>query len=562
MRNLLIAAIGLALSMAIPAAALETALFVDGDGVRLRSQPSLESSVLGKLHRGDEVRIRSADGQWREVWVPKSRQVGWVAHWLLAQVPPEGNRRDIAYVDADRLNLRTGPGEAHGRKGILERGTQVDVIAYHEQWRKIRVPSNGEFGWVAGWHLKSTGSGGSSKPSYYGEHRWVGADRLNLRTNPSTGGEPMAVLLEGHKVYLMSMQGEWVKIRVEDGPIGWVHRDYLKTERPHGADGGLLGGDREADPDSTWGAPRWVGVDELYLRPGPDTENKPMAILTRGKKVYLMYLQEEWAQVHVHGGDIGWVFRDYLKQDPIEGYGGSIVAVTERQEEESYDTRLDSLIDSMSDDQAIVTKQGCNIRQGPGTGFSVIMKAGQYDRLTVHGQASGWLKITTAGGQQGWIASWLCSTRVEPPALPASEVPQPPSRAVVAGQGDPLGMGKRIAELALGQIGRPYVWGAESPSSGFDCSGLVYWSHGEVGIKMMRTTWDQWDDPRGKAVPTESLQPGDVVCFANTYRRGVSHVGIYIGDGEFVHAPGRGKPVRIDTLSSRSRSYCGARRFY
>jgi cell wall-associated NlpC family hydrolase len=83
-----------------------------------------------------------------------------------------------------------------------------------------------------------------------------------------------------------------------------------------------------------------------------------------------------------------------------------------------------------------------------------------------------------------------------------------------------------------------------------------------VGLKMMRTTWDQWDDPRGKAVPTESLQPGDVVCFANTYRRGVSHVGVYIGNGQFVHAPGRGQSVRVDNLSSRSRSYCGARRFY
>lgn len=562
MQRITIAAMLLCLAAAAPTHALETALFADGDSVRLRSAPSLEAGVVGTLHRGDEVRIRSGDGQWREVWVPRTRQVGWVAHWLLAEVPPEGVRREVAYVNADTLNIRKGPGERHPRCGTLKRGTQVDVIAYDDQWRKIRVPSNGEFGWVAGWHLKSGSSGSDSTPSYYGQHRWVGADRLNLRTNPSTGSEPMAVLLKGHKVYVMSMEGEWVKVRAEGGPIGWVHRDYLKLERPAAATGGVVGGAAAAEGGNAWGAPRWVGVDELYLRPGPETDNRPMSTLTRGTKVYLMYLQDDWAQVHVHNGGIGWVFRDYLRQDAIAGYSGSVVAVSDSQGRESYDSRLEGLIESMADNQAIVTKTSCNLRQGPGTGFTVAAKLNQYDKLRVHGQASGWLKVTTGGGQQGWIASWLCATRVDPPALPASEVPQPPSRAVVAGQGDALGVGKRIAELALAQVGKPYVWGAESPSSGFDCSGLVYWSHGQVGLKMMRTTWDQWDDPRGKAVPTESLQPGDVVCFANTYRRGVSHVGVYIGNGQFVHAPGRGQSVRVDNLSSRSRSYCGARRFY
>ncbi len=79
---------------------------------------------------------------------------------------------------------------------------------------------------------------------------------------------------------------------------------------------------------------------------------------------------------------------------------------------------------------------------------------------------------------------------------------------------------------------------------------------------MMRTTWDIWADGRGKAVPPEQLQPGDVVCFFGTYRPGCSHVGIYIGDGKYVHAPGTGKTVRVDSLSARSRSFGGSRRFY
>lgn len=551
------------LLIGLPAQAQEVALFVDGDGVCLRDAPSLErSQVIGTLYRGDEVRIRDARDQWRNVWVPRTRQVGWVAHWLLAEVPPPGYRREVATVAADDVNLRTGPGSAYATKGSLKRGTVVDVIAYADQWRKIRVPTSGAFGWVAGWLLGPVSSrgdaGGTSGGT--GQPRWVAADELNLRANPGTGNAALARLKRGTKVYLLNVEGEWARVHVHDGPVGWVHRDYLKEAPPPGGAGGIVS--VAGSSANVWGTPRYVGVDELYLRPGPGLDNRPLAILTKGKTVYIMYLQDEWAQVQVHNGDIGWVFRDYLKEAAIPGCPGEIRPYTDSTDSSSYDTSLDAVVANLSDRQAVVTKNGCNVRSGPGTAFQQVAVVDKYTVLTVAGQASGWYKVSTPDGQTGWIASWLCETSTAPPQLPASDVPAPPSVAVVAGAGDPQGIGKRIAELALSQVGKPYVWGAESPSRGFDCSGLVYWSHGELGITMMRTSFDMWDDPSGKLVPTEALQPGDVVCFANTYRRGVSHVGIYVGNGEYVHAPGHGKTVRVDSLSERTRSYCGAKRFY
>ncbi len=549
------------------ALALESVLFVDGDQVRLRSAPGLEGSqVIGSLNRGEELRVKSQDGQWRKVWVPRLRQTGWVAHWMLAEVPPPGFRREVAYANADQLVIRTGPGQSYGQKGVLAKGTTVDVIAYADQWRKIRVPQNGEWGWVAGWLLTGgSGSGGregassGDKPGYFGQSRWITASDVNLRSNPSTGQEPLATLRKGTRVYLMQLGEKWAKVRVHGGPVGWCSREFLSDNPPAGVTATVAA---QGD-DSSWGDARWVGVGELYLRPGPDSDNRPMATLLRGQKVYLMYLQEDWAQVHVHNGDIGWVFRDYLKENPIADAIGGVVDYTEDASDASqYDAQLSSLAASLGDHQAVVTKPGCNLRSGPGTMFAQVGVVGTRDVLTVHGQASGWLKVSTAQGTKAWILAAFCETQSDPKTLPASEVPQPPSVAVTAGAGDPQGIGKRIAELCLGQVGKPYIWGAESPSSGFDCSGLVYWSHGQMGISMMRTTYDMWDDPRGKAVSGENLQPGDVVCFANTYRRGVSHVGVYIGDGMFVHAPGRGQAVRTERLSNRSRSFCGARRFY
>lgn len=542
--------------------ALESVLFVDGDQVRLRSAPSLErSETVASLSRGEELRVKGQEGQWRKVWVPRLRQTGWVARWLCGEVPPPGIRREVCYVSADQLTIRTGPGQSYDQKGTLAKGTTVDVIAYADQWRKIRVPQNGEWGWVAGWLLTGgSGSGGTEgsaaggKPGYFGQARYISADGVNLRSNPSTGQEPLSVLNKGQRVYLMQLQEKWAKVRVHGGSIGWCSREFL-------TDGAKGQSDAKGD-DSSWGDARWVGVGELYLRPGPDGDNRPMATLLKGQRVYLMYLQEDWAQVHVHNGDIGWVYRDYLKEQAVEGAGGIVAYTDDNSDATQYSAQLADAVSNLHDDQAVVTKPGCNLRSGPGTMFAQVGVVGTNDILTVHGQASGWLKVSTAQGTQAWILAAFCDTQGEPKALPASQVPQPPSVSVAAGAGDPQGIGKRIAELCLSQVGKPYVWGAESPSVGFDCSGLVYWSHGQVGISMMRTTWDMWDDPHGKAVPTESLQAGDVVCFANTYRKGVSHVGIYIGDGMFVHAPGRGQSLRTEKLSNRSRSFCGGRRFY
>jgi len=553
--RLMVVGLAAALMAATPtaASAAETALFVDATGANLRDGPGQDNTkVIGALQRGDEVRVKDQNGQWRRVWVAQTKQVGWVAHWLLSEVPPEGFRREVAYVASDGVSIRTGPGENHDRKGVLNKGVQVDVIAYAEQWRKVRVPSNGEWGYVAGWLLKTgsdSGSSSDSRPSYYGESRTIGGDGVNLRSNPTTGGEPLSVLSRGTIVYLMQLQEKWAKVQVHEGPVGWVSRDYLKPGGP------VQGSKRE------WGKPRYVGVDQLYLRPGPTADNRPMALLTKGKTVYLMFLQEDWAQVHVYGGDIGWVFRDYLRETEIADVPGQVLPVGDDEGGE-YNPGLEEKVAKLRDDQGVVRSSGSNIRSGPGTNYVVVAVVTKDDVLTVHGEASGWLKVTHSSGQTGWIANWLCETKTDPPDLPASQVPAAPSVAVSAGRGDPQGMGKRIAELALAQVGKPYVWSAEDPRVGFDCSGLAYWAHGQVGIGLMRVTDDIWADPRGRAVAQEDLQPGDVVCFANTYRRGVSHVGVYVGEGKFVHAPGHGQTVRVDRLADRGRSYCGARRFY
>ena len=96
--------------------------------------------------------------------------------------------------------------------------------------------------------------------------------------------------------------------------------------------------------------------------------------------------------------------------------------------------------------------------------------------------------------------------------------------------------GVSIANAALSKQGSRYYWGATGPTY-FDCSGLVYWAHNQAGIKLGRTTAAGYANS-GKAVAYSQLQVGDVITF--DYGRGVAHIGIYIGNGQMVHASGKG----------------------
>lgn len=107
-------------------------------------------------------------------------------------------------------------------------------------------------------------------------------------------------------------------------------------------------------------------------------------------------------------------------------------------------------------------------------------------------------------------------------------------------------MGAEVAMLASAQIGKPYRWGGHSPERGFDCSGLVQWSYARVGVALPRVVSDQ--RRAGRPVAADQLEPGDLVFFAIEGDR-ISHVGVYVGDDQFVHAPRRGTTVRRDSLS-------------
>lgn len=113
----------------------------------------------------------------------------------------------------------------------------------------------------------------------------------------------------------------------------------------------------------------------------------------------------------------------------------------------------------------------------------------------------------------------------------------------------------------MGLVGTPYRYGGDSPAGGFDCSGLVAYVFREAaGLRLPRSTRGQIDHP-ARPVERERLRAGDLVFF-NPGGGPISHIGIYVGDGRFVHAPSRGGTVRLDRLDTPywQKAYASARR--
>ena len=139
----------------------------------------------------------------------------------------------------------------------------------------------------------------------------------------------------------------------------------------------------------------------------------------------------------------------------------------------------------------------------------------------------------------------------EPPPVP------PPHFEALAPAAGPAG---ELIFRALSLIGVRYKPGGNSPESGFDCSGLVSYLFREVmNIRLPRSADQIWRE--GSEVAFETIEPGDLV-FYNTLRRPFSHVGVYVGDGRFVHAPASGGMVRTESMHERywAKRWNGAKR--
>jgi len=132
------------------------------------------------------------------------------------------------------------------------------------------------------------------------------------------------------------------------------------------------------------------------------------------------------------------------------------------------------------------------------------------------------------------------------PAAPAAPVAGSPGRVAVEPRAADAAVGGAIADVAMGMVGTRYRYGGTDPIEGFDCSGLVYYAYSQAGYRVPRTSQELFRTARKIAVG--DADPGDLMFFQDQTK--LSHVGIYLGGGMFVHAPANGKNVAVASLDS------------
>ena len=201
-----------------------------------------------------------------------------------------------------------------------------------------------------------------------------------------------------------------------------------------------------------------------------------------------------------------------------------------------------------------VTGDSVNVRSAAATSGSVVTTLSKGAGVTVTGFEKGWYAVT-AGGKSGYVSGDYVALVSKAVAAPAQQT-APTTQTTVTVTG--TGTGAEIAAKALEYVGCDYVYGGAGPTS-FDCSGLTMYVYGLYGYSLPHGATGQASC--GIAVDKSELQPGDLVLFTGS---GVTygHVGIYIGDDQFVHASTYGVGVITSSLSSSTyvKRYSGARR--
>lgn len=294
----------------------------------------------------------------------------------------------------------------------------------------------------------------------------------------------------------------------------------------------------------------FVKATSLNLRQQPSTDSPILATACSGECVVILGQENGWYRVNYNLQE-GYMSADYLTVSTVEnaelGYG-------------------------------TVTGSGVNLRSGPSTSHARVGTASYGDKCYIIGLNQGWYKVLY-GSITCYIRSDYLSLSEIPyenrasantpkyfrqgkaiAALPSSStVNQAGSTSSSVSSAASSATGAQILAKATQYLGTPYAYGGASPS-GFDCSGFVYYVYGTFGLSVGRTPEAQYN--AGTVVDKASLQPGDIVLFANTYASGISHSGIYAGNGQFIHSPNSRSTVSYSDLTSGYWSehfYCGIR---
>ena len=283
-----------------------------------------------------------------------------------------------------------------------------------------------------------------------------------------------------------------------NGTTGYVHSDYVSLS-------GVTNGG-----SSTGSSNGSVKGSDVRMRSGPSTNYSILGTYQNGTPLTITGTENGWTKVTI-GGVSGYIRSDYVS-------GGGATSQT-----------------------GYIKGNDVRLRSGAGTNYSILGTYNNGTPLTITGTSGNWTAVTI-NGVKGYVNSaYVTTTKSDGGSKPSTSI------------------GETIVATAKQYMGAPYVYGGMSPS-GFDCSGFVNYVYKLCGYSMSRVASSIYNN-NGTYVEKANLQLGDLVFFASN-SSSIGHVGIYIGNGQFIHSSSGAGCVVISDLSSSYylKNYVGAKR--
>lgn len=450
----------------------------------------------------------------------KNRFAAILTATVMTALTPISAAAQTGTVTADLLNIRSLASTNSSVVTQVSQGDVIDLLSFDGTWYEVKT-SDGKTGFASGNFV-------TPNPSYYGK---VTASSLMVRSSTGTSSPVIAKLTKDSTVELLAYDGSWYKVLTSEGLTGYASANYIVV------DYSITSMFPQANPTYDLGH-GYVSCNLTRLHESTGEYSTVTALLTKGEKLDFLAYDGAWYKVRRESGEEGFVSVYFVTLDQNSVSNNS------------YDCPIPGYIDATV----------LNVRMAPNTTANVISAVKQGSEIALLSYDGSWYKTRLDNGNIGYVsANYVSLNPVEyiPSTLPQTEVLYVPK---VAPTDATYSLGNRIVETAYTHLGKPYRYADEGPDT-FDCSGFTMYVMNEYGIKLPRRSVDQFSC--GFSVSKDELIAGDLVFFSSKNTSGVAHVGIYVGDGYFIHASsGKAYAVTVSALSQNyyTQHYLGAKR--